>query len=88
MVELWRSSRWWTTTFVVEGIQRASRRKRKRISGASVARTFSRFESGLLYYRRAKDADEAEEEPFTICVRTEEEKKRILEFSMQGLKVC
>jgi len=72
----------------VEGIQRASRRKRKRISGASVARTFSRFESGLLYYRRAKDADEAEEEPFTICVRTEEEKKRILESSMQGLKVC
>ena len=37
------------------------------------------FERGLLYYRRAKGADEVEEEPFRICVRTEEEKKRIME---------
>ena len=44
------------------------------------------FESGLLYYRRAKGADEAEEEPFRIRIRTEEEKKRIMESCHAGVE--
>ena len=44
------------------------------------------FEGGLLYYRRANGADEWEEEPFRICVRTEEEKVRIMESCHAGVE--
>ena len=36
----------------------------------------------------AKGADELEEEPFRICVRTEEEKWELWNLAMQELKVC
>ena len=40
-----------------------------------------KFDSGILYYKKAKEKDS-----WTVCVRTEEEKKRILQSCHAGME--
>ena len=80
--DLWNNSRTSSSTCSEANIQPDTPRQTKPTFVANVATT-SELEEGILYYRRNVLN---ENEPWRICVHTEDEKKRVLESCHSGVE--